>query len=121
MDRLREADVPVYMQQAHADIPMSRAYPLAAVSACTGDYFGSSVAYMLALAIYEGADEIGLWGVDLSDDYDHQRPNLEYLIGFARGRWREVSVPDGSRLLSRRKTDDYRGVEVKYPERYGVL
>lgn len=121
MKRLRDADRPVYMQQAHSDIPLSQPYPMADVAALTGDYFGSSVAYMLALAIYEEAEEIGIWGVELNDDYDHQRPGLEYMIGFARGRGVKVSVYGNGRLLVRRKTDDYQDVGVIYPERYGAL
>ena len=49
-------------------------------------------AYMLALAIYEGVDKVGIWGVDLHCDseYSYQRPNMEYLIGLARGRGMKV-------------------------------
>jgi len=100
--RMKESDAPILMQQEHEDIAMSRAYPRYAVELEVGrGYFGSSIAYMLAYAIYKKVDEIGLWGVDLSDDmHDHQRPNLEYLIGFAEGRGTKVSVPEGSVLLS---------------------
>ena len=121
MDRLRDSDVPVIMQERHDDIPNSVAYPLDAVSSIVGDYYGSSVAYMVALAITRKENRIVLYGVDLSDDYDHQRPNLEYLIGFARGRGIEVEVPEGSLLLKRRKTDEYQDMGVIYPERYGSL
>ncbi|KKK61087.1 hypothetical protein LCGC14_3017830, partial [marine sediment metagenome] len=91
-------------------------YPLDEVKAITGDYFGSSIAYMLALAIWQRRERVDLWGVDLSEDiYDHHRPNLEYLIGFARGRGMTVNVPPGSRLLS----FDSSKFEIHYPVRYG--
>lgn len=120
IERLRSTDVPIYMQQQHDDIKFCREYPLNDVASDVGDYFGSSIAYMLGLAIHEKATEIGMWGVDLTDDYDHQRPGIEYLIGFARGRGIDVSVAPGL-LLSRRKTDEFMGNGVVYPERYGCL
>ena len=73
---------------AYSDIPNATAYPMEDVSAVVGDYFNSSIAYMLGLAIVEKVDRIGIWGVDLNcdDEFAYQRPNAEYLIGFARGR-----------------------------------
>lgn len=100
--------VPVYMARREADIPMSVAYPMVEVrrlAGCTRHgtaYLESSIAYMMALAILEGADRIGIWGCDLSTggEYAYQRPNMEYLIGLARGRGIAVYVPAQNALLS---------------------
>ncbi len=121
--RLKDSDVPVYMQKVHEDIPRSRAYPLGWVTGLTGDYFGSSLAYMLALAIADRRTEIGLWGYELKaeDGYDHQRPNVEYLLGFARARGIRVYVAPGSDLLSHRQNHKFENRDVTYPERYGYL
>lgn len=75
-------------------------YPFDAVAADVGDYWCSSIAYMLALAIHEGAEEIGVYGVDMrgDDEYGYQKPNCEYLIGLARGRGIKVHIPDVSPL-----------------------
>lgn len=122
VDRLNEIDLPVYMQKRHPEIPKSAEYPLSQVIGEVGDYFGSSISYLLALAIYEGVDEIGIWGVDLRDEaYEHQRHNLEYLIGFARGRGIHVSVAEGSVLLENRMTHHFQGEPVTYRGRYGWL
>jgi hypothetical protein len=61
-----------------------------------GDYFNSSVGFMLALAIHEGAEEIAIYGVDMraDEEYGYQRPNCEYLIGLARGKGIKVHIPD---------------------------
>ena len=101
-DYLRELDIPLYMQEAYPDIPNSMAYPLDDVIEQTGDYFNSSIAYMLGLAILEKVDRIGIWGVDMDGDseFGYQRPNTEYLIGFARGRGIDVFVPEESSLLT---------------------
>lgn len=100
--------VPVYMLQKEHDVPMSVAYPMDEVrdqlgKTCYGTaYLESSIAYMMALAILQGADRIGIWGCDLATggEYAYQRPNMEYLIGLARGRGIKVFVPPQNALLS---------------------
>ena len=114
--RLQEIGIPVYLNRSIMSVPMSLSYPLNEVASLVGDYFGSSIAYMLALAIWQGRERMDLWGVDLSEDiYDHHRPNLEYLIGFARGRGMMVGVSSGSRLLS----FDGSKFDTPFPIRYG--
>lgn len=90
-------------------------YPLDNVIGAIGDYFSSSISYMIGLAIIEGAKEISLYGVDASDygAYGYQRPNLEYLIGFARGSGIKVNILDDCPLCK------YEPSDVNYPERYG--
>ena len=119
LDRLRDSAVPVYMQTSHSDIPASVAYPLKDVVAVTGDYFGSSAAYMIGMAIIEKPARIGVWGIDLVDCYDHQRPNFEYLLGLARGLGIDVYVHPESSLLRLRLEDTFNGKTVAYPVRYG--
>lgn len=102
-------DATVYLQEEHPDIPNSVRYPIEDVIKmlsgvdpyADGDYFASSVAFMLALAIYEEFEEIHLYGIDLLTDseFSHQRPNAEYLIGLARGLGRKVLVPKESAML----------------------
>ena len=104
---------PIYMQPAFCDgrFPNAVPYPLDRMIARFGRYFASSIAYMLALAIDEGYDWIGLYGVDLASDveYPGQRPNAEYLVGMARGLGRTVVVAERSALL---KTGHLYGYEV---------
>ena len=101
--RMREEiDVPLYMQEAYPEIPGAIAYPIEDVIAVVGDYFNSSIAYMLGLAILEKVDRIGVWGVDMDgdDEFGFQRPNAEYLIGFAKGVGIDVYIPEESSLLT---------------------
>lgn len=88
-------------------------YPLDEVIVMCGDYFASSIAYMIALAIYEGAEEIALFGIDMTDEYQFQRENAEYFIGFARGRGVKVRILPSSPLCKYKHQD--------YPERYGYV
>lgn len=107
---LRMAKVPIYMLDRQDDIPQSVRYPIEEVTALIGKtvqgtpYLESSIAYMMAQAILElkPGDRIGIWGVDLHCESEHayQRPNLEYLIGLARGMGIKVFIPPQSQLLT---------------------
>lgn len=99
-DRLKDCGVPLYMQKAYSKLKAKR-YPFREVAKTTGHYWNSSIAYAMALAIHEGAEEIALYGVDMKgdDEYGYQKPNMEYLIGLAIGRGIKVTIPDESPLL----------------------
>lgn len=64
-------------------------------------YLENSVAYMIALAIYERVDRIGLYGVHMmaSGEYAFERPSITYLVGLAQGRGIDVDIPPGSPLF----------------------
>ena len=99
-DRLRQCPC-LYMQASYFDAPTSRRYPFEAVADSIGQaYWNSSIAYAMALAIHERAREISIYGVDMdgSDEYAYQRPNMEYLIGFARAQGIRVHIPKESAL-----------------------
>lgn len=88
------------------NMPGATAYPLSAIlEAFPSRYFTNSVSYMIALAIWEEVDVLGLWGVDMSLDseYAAQRPSCEYFIGMARGAGIPVVIPNESDLLKARR------------------
>jgi hypothetical protein len=106
---LRELGKPVMMLDKHEDIPNSARYPIEQVIErlgpqldpyANGDYFVSSIGYMLAFAILIGVEEIHLYGIDLlcDEEYGYQRPNAEYMIGVARGLGIKVFIPKESAL-----------------------
>lgn len=119
LDRLKECQP--YMQE---DSEYGKRYPFEEVAQTTGYYWNSSIAYAMALAIHEGAEEIGLWGVDMKgdDEYGYQKPNMEYLIGLARGKGIKVHIPKESPLLKFNPTGIrfFEHVPV-YQKRYGWL
>jgi len=104
----------VYMAAAHPELVNSEVYPLEEAQAQFGNYFTSSVAYMLALAIMRKPEWIGLYGVDMAtgSEYFDQRPCCEYLIGYARGAGIEVDVPKSSSLM---KSPWLYGYDVRRP------
>ena len=104
LEVLQQMQCPIYMQQKHEDIPNSVAYPLQEMLDQFGNYFTNSISYMLALAIYEGYEEIQMYGVDMAvgTEYSQQRPSCEYFIGVAIGRGINVHIPEASDLLKAR-------------------
>jgi hypothetical protein len=100
--RAQPAGKPIYMQAPFCDglIPAAVPYPLERMVEQFGRYFTSSIGYMLALAIADGYTWIGLYGIDLASDieYQQQRANAEYLIGWARGLGRTVVLATGSAI-----------------------
>lgn len=99
MRMLRRMSCPVYMQRTHRSIPTSVRYPIEQVLERFGRCFTSTVSYAVALAIMEGYDVIGLWGIDVRrKEYLHQRPALKYLLALAKGQGIEVVLPPAARL-----------------------
>ena len=59
-----------------------------------GTYIESSIAYMMAVAMQERPEAIGIFGVDMAEaeEYGYQRPNMAYLVGKAEGMGIEVTL-----------------------------
>lgn len=106
---LQTCGVPVYLAFPQDDIPTGEVFPYDEITAAHGPrredgsryhYFTSTVAYMVALAVYEGFDELHIYGVDLTSDleYREQRACVEYWLGLANSVGK-VIIPDESALL----------------------
>lgn len=123
LDLLKSSDVPIVMQQQYEDIPNSVPFPLQDAIVEFGDYFNSSIAYMLALAILEGHDEIEIYGVDnLTDsEFAYERPCNEYFIGMAKGMGLDVKIAEGSHLLKFHPDIQFNDTTIHYRGRYGYL
>ena len=99
---IRDAPVPVYMMEAHDDLPSTVRFPIERVIDDLGiDYFTSSVALMVALAMAEGFKEIALYGIDLivGGEYTEQKCCVEFWLGCAHARDINVRIPQESALL----------------------
>jgi hypothetical protein len=102
---LEQCPIPVYMNEWRMRYPTSVRYPIEEVIEYFGkDYFTSTIAFMIALAIKEGFEEIELYGIDLvvGTEWEQQRQCAEYYIGWARGMGIKVTVAAGSALLTQR-------------------
>ena len=121
---LQTSPVPVYTCQTYPDIPNSVRYPIERVGALMGmteeqvarwlhslaefgaargkgPYLQSAIGFMIALGIVEGFEEIGLWGIDLvvGGEYEYQKANAEFWLGYAMARGIKVTIPETSALL----------------------
>lgn len=106
---------PIYLTHDFGSNPHRRVYPLVEVEAflrtrfgMLSPYWASSFAYMVALAIYEQAEAIGLFGISLSWGREriYERGNLEFYLGLALGLGIDLALPTGTPLL-------------RHPARYG--
>lgn len=107
---------PLYINAPNAEVKSAVVYPrrevfgqfdqfMQNVEGEPVHYYTNSVAWMLALAIHEGATEIAVFGVDmaqhgvgLKSEYAHQRPSVELWLGIAAGRGIKVTIPKESDL-----------------------
>lgn len=102
LEWLRQASIPVYMEEVHPEIPASVRYPYEAVcQTIGGNYLTSAPSFMLALAIHEGFELIKLYGIDMHNqqEWSYERPCFEYLLGLAIGRGIRVWMPESCPLL----------------------
>jgi len=98
LEWLKTTTLPVYLEELHPEeVPSGVRYPFEAVCEYLGrDYFTSAMAFMMALAMYEGFETIKLYGLEMAHgtEYFDQRPCLEYLAGMAKAKGIEVVVPE---------------------------
>lgn len=86
---LKRLATPIFMQKAWPEIPQAVAYPFDRIeaefsSSTIGQLFASNhCAYMIALAMTEGVEQIGLFGCQYATHTEHatQRESLIYWIG----------------------------------------
>ena len=99
---LRTLPCKIWMQATNEHVPRALAFPKDELLAefGRGFYFTSSIAWMLAKAIKDGATEIGVYGVDMTagKEYEYERPGCQYWLHLARERGIKVTVPDQSDL-----------------------
>lgn len=114
--------IPVLMQDTYPVVPWSVKYPLREIVEAFGivpkDWdvtetqwwdlvkhrgeFTATGAFMIALALYEGAEELALYGMDYAgNDLLHiertvQKPGVKYWVGVARGMGVPVTIASGS-------------------------
>jgi hypothetical protein len=105
---MHECPVPLYVLNENGrslDCPHWMAYPLDQMREEFGDrdYYTNTFAYQVALAITQGYQEIGLWGVELWQGSTREArvelPCLNYWLGIAKGKGIIITLPDYSKLL----------------------
>jgi len=101
------------LSSAHPDYPEAQVYPIKEIcDHFNTKYFNNTIAYMVALAIVRNPDleELTLFGIDMAatTEYAHQRPCLEYYLGWASAKGIKLIIPRVCPIL---KTTHLYGVE----------
>jgi hypothetical protein len=116
LQRLR---TPIYMQEKYPEVPASVRYPRERIQTEFPDIpFGSQTAWMIALALTEGIETIGLFGIHYQHATERweQRVNAELWCGIAVGRGVRMAVAPGSPMM--RLPADLYGYESHTMEKY---
>jgi hypothetical protein len=114
----------IYLQGYDARVPNSARYPLdeiiASIPGASLRWMMSSAAYALALGLYLGYEEIGIWGVELTSntEYSYQFPNWAFWLGVAMGTGVKIDVQSGQVHFSERMYG-YEG-ETQIPRQHFV-
>ncbi len=99
----------IYMQEAYLEIPKAERYPIEDVRKNElmnfnggQQYYTSSPAYALALAIERGYKRIEIYGVEMETDteYRFQRDGIAFWIGVAVGKGIEVDLHSKQFLIA---------------------
>jgi len=94
----------VYMQKQEPDYPGSVAFPKDEMIEQFGPFFfTSSIAWMLALAISQKPEAIGLWGVDMiaaEEEYSGQRYGCHHFIQLAKHLGIEIIYPRECKIMT---------------------
>jgi hypothetical protein len=111
---------PIYMQDKVPAIPASVRYPKERILAEFPRYMSSTFAWMVALALTEGATTLGVFGIhyQFGSEYAEQRAGAEFWLGLAAGRGVQIVNPEGSPLL--REPALLYGYETHTPELYAA-
>jgi len=95
-------DLIIYMQEEYPEVPNAKRFPIERMKKKFGNFYTSSFAYMMALAIDKGYKRIDVFGFDMDADaeYNYQKDSAEYFIGLAIGMGIDVGIPENSSLLT---------------------
>ena len=106
---LRAQSFPIYMQERNEHVPQAIPFPRDVLIEKFGpnekkgmtNWFTSSIAWMMAYAIHLGADEIGIFGVDMAateEHYSWQKAGCLRFVEIAREHGITVTIPLESTL-----------------------
>jgi hypothetical protein len=102
MIKVNKDNIPLVTLKFIVDVPLSIRFP---IEEMPEQYCTCSISYMIFYAILKGAKEIDIYGVLLAyeEEYVKQRPNVEYWIGYARGKGIKVTIHEPTFLFKSEK------------------
>lgn len=99
---INQHDIPVVTQKDYSYLHTAIPFPL---DEMPKKYFGNSIDYMVAYAVYKKATHIDMYGVvmEVGTEYMIQRPSLEYWIGRAEGSGIIVTIHEPTQVCRNAK------------------
>lgn len=88
VDQIKKLGIPFYCPYGYDDIPNSIPYPLDEImEAFNMPYLNNTICFMIAFAIYHGAKEMHLYGINqvAGKEYYYEKACVEYWLGLAQG------------------------------------
>jgi len=96
-------DIPTYCHPTMAHFfPKPVIYPFdEVIKFLPIPYLETTISYEIALALMEGVEELGLFGIHMQGhrEFEWQRPSVTYLVGLAHGMGVKVILPAGTPLF----------------------
>jgi len=111
----------IWMQEAYAEIPCAKRYPIEAITDLWPEVqLRSQAALMMAHALYEGVTEVGLWGIHFShrSDIEEARENAAQWVGILMGAGVRVRIAKQSPLCRKNAGELYAYETHDTPEKY---
>lgn len=128
LDWMKTTKTQIISSRCHPDYPAITEYPIEDVlKEFQLDYFNSTAAWAVALAVFGGAEKISLWGIDFTypdaHDAEKGRGCVEFWLGVAKARGIKVAMPKTTTLMDALYTRqerlygyDTRTVEIKFDD-----
>lgn len=97
IEYVNEDKIPMMCLKKHDNIPTSMEFPLDEMPL---KYAESSIGYMIWYAYHIGATEIEMYGINMAmtSEYRVQLKNVEYWIGYVRGKGVRVTVNEPTEI-----------------------
>ena len=117
---------PIYLIEAHPDVPDSVAFPRAEIQAAYPDcdtQFTVSVDWMIAFALHLGFQRIVFNGIGtrFDQDFQYEHQGIWHWLGFARGRGAEVIIEGPSCYRQPEKVYGYEAAAPKWNQMKPVV
>jgi hypothetical protein len=98
---LQKLQTPIFMQKHYDEIPNSIPYPIDEIVAQFGRFNTNTIEYMVWLAIRQGYEQVGLFGVEMEHgtEYIDQGRGVLYSLGILQGRGIGLYIPDNCQLF----------------------
>lgn len=108
---IKEEGSRVMLMKAHPEFPEALVLPADYLMRTFGARFGSSFAWMFALALMEGFTDISIHGIHLAheSEYGTQRDTFHWFVGVAQAKGIKVNIDEDSGVFIANQAYAYQG------------